>query len=89
MQANGAAASRCRVAENLRDAGHAVIVNAGGGSFKAQMKRADASGARFALIIGDNEVAAGTVTVKPLRDGAEQIVVPASEIFARASTWKQ
>jgi histidyl-tRNA synthetase len=86
---DGAAAVAMPVAERLRDAGHAVIVNAGGGSFKAQMKRADTSGARVALIIGDNEVTAGTVTVKPLRDGGEQIVVPASEIVARAGTWKQ
>jgi histidyl-tRNA synthetase len=85
---DGAAAVATPIAERLRDAGHAVIVNAGGGSFKAQMKRADASGARVALIIGDNEVAARTVTVKPLRDGGEQIIVPASEIVARAGTWK-
>ena len=39
----------------LRDAGHAVVLNAGGGSFKSQMKRADASGARYALIVGDDE----------------------------------
>ena len=50
-----------RVAEALRDAGHAVVVNAGGGSFKSQMKRADASGARFALIVGDDEAAAERV----------------------------
>src|SRR6185503_11021127 len=40
-----------RVAETLRDAGHAAVVHASGGSFKAQMKKADASGARFALIV--------------------------------------
>ena len=56
----GAAASRpgARPAERLRDAGLAIVVNAGGGSFKAQMKKADASGARFALIVGDDEAAA-------------------------------
>jgi histidyl-tRNA synthetase len=41
---DAAAALACRVGELLRDAGHAVVVNAGGGSFKSQMKRADASG---------------------------------------------
>jgi histidyl-tRNA synthetase len=86
---DGAAALAASLAERLRDAGHAVIVHAGGGSFKSQMKRADASGAQVALIVGDNEVAAGTVTVKPLRDGGEQIIVPAGEIVARAGTWKQ
>jgi histidyl-tRNA synthetase len=72
-----------RVAEALRDAGNAVVVNAGGGSFKSQMKRADASGARYALIVGDDEAAADTVTVKPLRDAVPQIQVPAAEIVAR------
>ena len=65
-----------QVAETLRGEGHAVVVNAGGGSFKSQMKRADASGARFALVIGDDEVAAGTVAVKALRAQGEQVAVP-------------
>jgi histidyl-tRNA synthetase len=68
------------VAETLRDAGHAVVVNAGGGSFKSQMKRADASGARYALVIGDDEAGAGTVAVKPLREPGEQIAVPAARL---------
>jgi len=62
--------------ERLRDAGFAVVVNAGGGSFKSQMKKADASGARFALVIGENEVAAGAVGLKPLRESGEQALVP-------------
>ena len=49
-----------RVAETLRDHGACVVVHAGGGSFKSQMKKADASGARLALIVGDDEAAAGT-----------------------------
>jgi len=69
-----------RVAETLRDHGHAVVVHAGGGSFKAQMKKADASGARFALVIGDDEAAAGTVAVKPLRVPGEQVAVPVATI---------
>jgi histidyl-tRNA synthetase len=55
-------------------------VNAGGGSFKSQMKKADASGARFALVIGDDEAAAGTVAVKPLRTRGDQIAVPAAAL---------
>src|SRR5690606_155505 len=43
------------VAEILRDAGLATVLHCGGGSFKSQMKRADASGARYAVIIGDDE----------------------------------
>jgi histidyl-tRNA synthetase len=73
----GEAAARLAraAAERLRDAGLAVIVNAGGGSFKAQMKRADASGARFALIVGEDEASANRVAVKPLRGAGEQIAL--------------
>ncbi len=63
------------VAEQLRDAGLNVVLHCGGGGFKAQMKKADASGARFAVIIGDNEAEAGTVTLKSLRVAAEQRTV--------------
>lgn len=66
-----------QAAEQLRDAGYRVILNCGGGSFKSQMKKADASGADFAIIIGDNEAVAQSVLVKPLRDaGREQEQVP-------------
>jgi histidyl-tRNA synthetase len=71
-----------RVAEALRDAGHAVVVHAGGGSFKSQMKKADASGARYALIVGDEEAASGTVAVKPLR-GGDQFAVAATDVATR------
>ncbi len=59
-------------AEQLRDAGLAVVMHCGGGSFKSQMKKANASLARFAVIIGDDEALAGEVSVKPLRGGGEQ-----------------
>ncbi len=74
----GEAAQRAafRVAEALRGTGFAVTLHCGGGSFKSQMKRADASGAPFAVVIGDDEAAAGEVSLKPLRDGSEQIRVP-------------
>ncbi|WP_374240441.1 histidine--tRNA ligase [Zoogloea sp.] len=74
----GEAAQRAafRVAEGLRGTGFAVTLHCGGGSFKSQMKRADASGAPFAVVIGDDEAAAGEVSLKPLRDGGEQIRVP-------------
>ncbi|MBK5915795.1 histidine--tRNA ligase [Rhodocyclus purpureus] len=66
----GEAASRLapRVAEGLRDQGLDVLLNCGGGSFKSQMKKADASGAPFAVIIGDDEANAGEVSLKPLRE---------------------
>lgn len=71
--------------EQLRAAGVAVLLNAGGGSFKAQFKRADASGARYALIFGADELARGEVAVKPLRngEGAAQTTRP----LARAADW--
>ena len=78
-----------RVGETLRDHGHAVVVNAGGGSFKSQMKKADASGARFALIIGDEEAATGTVAVKPLRAGGDQVAVAAADVPARLAALAQ
>jgi histidyl-tRNA synthetase len=56
-----------RVAERMRDAGLRVVLHCGAGSFKSQMKKADASGARYAAIIGDDEAAAGNLTLKALR----------------------
>jgi histidyl-tRNA synthetase len=54
----------------LRAAGVAVQMHAGGGSLKSQFKKADASGARYALIFGPDELARGEVALKPLRDAA-------------------
>jgi histidyl-tRNA synthetase len=69
--------------EELRAAGFGVVLHAGGGGFKSQMKRADASGAAVALIVGEDELAAGTVAVKPLREAREQQAVPRGELAAR------
>jgi histidyl-tRNA synthetase len=60
------------VAEHLRDAGFDVVLHSGGGSFKSQMKKADASGARFAVVIGEDEATASTMTLKALRENSEQ-----------------
>ncbi|MHB9101760.1 MAG: histidine--tRNA ligase [Sulfuricella sp.] len=60
-------------AERLRDQGLHVLLHCGGGSFKAQMKKADASAARYAVIIGDDEAGAGEVSLKPLRELGEQM----------------
>ena len=70
-----AAAHAWRVAAALRADGLAAVMHAGGGSFKSQMKKADASRARYAVIIGDDEAAAGEVTLKSLRVEAEQLRV--------------
>lgn len=76
------------LAERLRDSlpELKVEMNCGGGSFKAQMKRADRSGARIALIVGEAEISDQTVGIKPLREDAEQISVAwsgLSEALAR------
>ena len=65
------------LAERLRDAlpGVKLVVNAGGGSFKSQLKRADRSGAQYALILGESEVESATVQVKPLRVRDDQQAV--------------
>ncbi len=60
-------------AEALRNLGFSVVLNAGGGSFKSQMKRADRSGAKYAAILGDDEAAAGEISLKPLLRGGEQL----------------
>ncbi|MEO8152751.1 MAG: histidine--tRNA ligase, partial [Rhizobacter sp.] len=58
--------------EKLRRTGISVLMHAGGGGMKSQFKRADASGARYALIFGDDELARGEVSLKSLRDPAVQ-----------------
>lgn len=64
---------------HLRAAGLKAILHCGDGSFKAQMKKADASGARFAVIIGDDEAHAAEISIKPLREAAEQVRVGLAE----------
>ncbi len=69
------------LAEELRATGLCVVLHAGGadgpGSMKSQFRRADASGARFALVLGETERQAGQVGVKPLRQpGAQQTLRP-------------
>ena len=76
-QGDAAARFAVEVAEGLRDRGHAVVVHGGGGKFAAQMKRADASGARYALIVGESELAERKVSLKPLRiPGEQQLLAP-------------
>jgi len=67
-QGEDAARLAFRVAEGLRDQGIDVLLHCGGGSFKSQMKKADGSGAAFAVIIGDDEAATGEAQLKYLRE---------------------
>jgi histidyl-tRNA synthetase len=77
LGSDDAAVKALPVVEALRAQGLTVVMHSGGGSFKSQLKKADASGARYALIFGDDEIAQGMVTVKALRDGAgEQVQRP-------------
>jgi histidyl-tRNA synthetase len=78
----GEAASRLAstVAEQLRDQGFKVILHCGGGSFKSQMKKADASGAQCAVIIGEDEAATGQVTLKSLRGASAQKLLQVSDL---------
>ena len=70
------------LAETLRNdcPGLSVLSNCGGGSFKSQMKKADKSGAVIAVILGENEIAENTVTVKFLREQKQQQTINQSDI---------
>ena len=76
--------------EALRGQGLNVVQHAGGaegaGSMKSQFKKADASGSRFALVFGADELARGAVTLKPLRDGGEQVEHPLASVAEWAAT---
>lgn len=67
-------------AETLRAAGLSVVMHVGGGSFKSQMKKADRSGARFAAILGDDEVQLSEISLKPLLQKGDQIKCKLSEV---------
>jgi histidyl-tRNA synthetase len=70
------------LAEDIRDGqtGCKVVVNCGEGKFKSQLKKADNSGASLALILGDEEVEGGQVTIKHLRESGEQKSINANEL---------
>jgi len=86
----GALPQALALLEALRAAGVSVQMHAGGGSMKAQFKRADASGARHALIFGADELARGEVSIKSLRDGAAaQRVRALSEVRAWAQELRE
>jgi len=68
------------LAEQLRDAGLRVELHCGGGSLKSQLKRADRSGARYALLLGETELATGQVSVKNLRVEEPQQQVGYSDV---------
>jgi len=71
------------LAERLRsDMQLRIQLNCGGGSLKSQLKRADKSGAPYALLLGEDELLAGKVVIKPLRGQGEQHLVDMAELSA-------
>jgi histidyl-tRNA synthetase len=78
-----------RLAEQIRDQvdGLKLQVNCGGGSFKSQFKKADKSGAAFAIILGDDEVARGEVALKSLRVEQEQQSLNHQDLLQTLQQW--
>lgn len=73
------------IAERLRDSlpGLRIASSPAGGSFKAQFKKADRSGATYALVLGESELAAGECLIKDLRGTSPQESVPLDELAGR------
>jgi len=58
-----------------------VVLHSGGGSFKSQMKKADKSGARYAVIIGDDEAQTSEAVLKPMREQGDQQKYPIDKLI--------
>lgn len=89
MVGEAAASAGLGLAERLRDdcPGLRLLSNAGGGSFKAQFKRADRSGARLALVLAEDELARDTVTVKHLREDLPQETIGRGTLAQWLQDW--
>ena len=77
-----ASLSALLLADTLRDE-HSwlrIQTHCGGGSFKSQMKKADKSGARFALLLGEDELTNNTVSIKDLRNESAQQTLPRADV---------
>ena len=88
MRGDNSVALAQQLAESMRDQlpSLQLVVHAGAGSFKSQMRKADKSGARIALILGESEIEARTVSVKYLREQRQQVEVPQAEIVTRMTS---
>jgi len=88
MRGENCVARAQQIAEAIRD--HMprleLVVHAGAGSFKSQMRKADKSGARIALILGETEIEAGTIAVKFLREEKAQTDILQSDIVAQLAS---
>jgi histidyl-tRNA synthetase len=89
MAGQGVEERGLELAESLRSAlpGLRLQANLGGGSFKAQFKRADRSGAELALVLGEDELRRGEVTVKPLREDAGQQQLALQDLAGWLEHW--
>jgi histidyl-tRNA synthetase len=74
-----------KLASDLRREGVSSVVASGSRSLKAQMRQADHLRAQRVAIIGERELAEGTITLKDLREGGEQVTVPLAEVLSRLS----
>ena len=88
MRGDNSIARAQQLAEALRDTlpQLQLVVHAGGGSFKSQMRKADKSGARLAVILGEAEMAAGTVAVKFLREQRDQVEIAQADLVERLAS---
>ena len=79
---DGVLAPALVLAEKLRAAlpGRVIVSHCGGGSFKSQMKKADRSGAKYTVILGENEIANGTAGLKPMRADEPQAEIAQDEL---------
>ena len=82
IQGAGVEVAALALAEQIREAMPTLRlqVNCAGGNFKSQMKKADKSGAKFALILGENELATGQITVKDLSGNIEQQTIAVDQL---------
>ena len=91
MRGENSIARAQQIAESIRDEMPRLklVVHAGAGSFKSQMRKADKSGARLAIILGEAEMEAGTLSVKDLRQQSDQLEIAQSEIGSRLASLLQ
>ena len=89
QQGEGSTLTAMRYAAQLRQAGFNVAQYSGSQKLKVQFKRANDSGARFALIIAENEIANNEVTIKDLLHDKGQTTIAASQLLTLLNEWKK
>ena len=89
QQGEGAAVYALQTAQRLREEGFRVLQHAAGGNFKKQMKHADASGALFSVIIGEDELSSETLTIKHLRQDEAQQTLGLEDSINQLKKWKK